>query len=125
MDSEVTFLMLIEMAFKNHGLLVSKRMAISEAEKRSGRTLREISGGFITKGITVSVAIRVGEPAQELVKFLAERPPYQALIWGSSEALPLQGSSERRHWITRVVNTLECPIFTVSSKEHPGLTNRI
>ena len=119
MDSEITFLMLVEMAFINHSLLGSKRRAIGHIETHLGGMLSELSAEFIKKGISVSVAIRVGAPDQELLKFLAERLPFQAVIWGSSQDLPDAGSSQPYHWIGKVTDTLECPLYTVSNKTDP------
>ncbi len=120
MDSEISFLMLVEMAFINHSLLGSKRKAIEGIETRLGTKLGELSSEFLKKGITVSTAIRVGELAQELMKFLAERMPFQAIIWGSHEELPRPEGPSQSHWIRKVTGTLECPLFTVSSKIQPG-----
>jgi len=119
MDSEVTLLMLVEMAFLDRSYLGSKRSAISHLEKRMGQMLTDFSAEFLKEGIAVSAALRVGDPAQELLKFLAERPPFQVIIWGSDEALPEGGSSRRGHWLAKVAGTLECPLYTVSSKARP------
>jgi len=116
MDSETTLLMLVEMAFKNRSFLGSKRSAIKELEKRIGDLLAGLSADFLNEGLAVSAALRVGDPAQELLKFLAERPPYQVIIWGSDEVLP-EGSPWRRgHWMGKVAGTLECPVYTVGSR---------
>ena len=119
MDSEVTLLMLVEMAFINHSLLGSKRKAIGEIETRLGVVMSEVSAEFIKKRIAVSIAIRVGDPPQELLKFLAERLPFQAVIWGSNEDMPGSDASAQHHWIKHISGTLECPLFTVSSKNQP------
>jgi nucleotide-binding universal stress UspA family protein len=118
MDSEVTFLMLVEMAFLDRSLLGSKRRAISHLEKRMGEMFSAFSGEFLKEGISVRAALREGDPAQELLKFLAERPPYQAIIWGSAEALPECGQLRRGHWVNKIAGILECPLLTVSSKAH-------
>ena len=117
MDSEVTFLMLVEMAFINHSLLGSKRKAIGRIESRLSDVMSEVTAEFIKKGISVGIVIRVGDPPQELLKFLAERLPFQAVIWGSSEDIPRAGGPAQNHWIKNITGSLECPLFTVSSKE--------
>lgn len=116
MDSEVTFLMLIEMAFRDRSFLGSKRSAIRQLENRMGEMLTSLSAEFLNHGVAVSVALRVGDPAQELLKFLAERPPFQVIIWGSDEALPESGPRRRGHWISKVAGTLECPFYSVGSR---------
>ena len=119
MDSDVTLLMLIEMAFLDRSYLGSKRNAISHIEERMGKTLGNLTARFFKEGIAISTALRVGNPAEEFVKFLAGQPPFQALIWGSSESLPEGGQFPKGHWIRKVASTLECPLLTVSSRGHP------
>jgi len=119
MDSEVALLMLVEMAFLDRSFLGSKRMAMTLLEKRSGEMLGGISSDFLKEGISVRVALRVGDAAQELLKFLAERPPFQAVIWGSSEDLPYGGQLRRTHWLGKVADTLECPLLAVISRAQP------
>ena len=117
MDSEVTLLALVEMDFKHRSMIESRRKTINQIKGRMGDVLSGLSAEFVKNGIPVSVAIRVGDPAQELLKFLAERLPFQTIIWGSSEDPPdLQGLN-RRHWMRQVMETLECPLVTVSSRK--------
>jgi len=116
MDSEVALLMLVEMAFADRAFLGTKRNSIRLLEARIGKALGELSSGFLENGIPVSVALRIGDPAQELFKFLAERPPFHAVIWGSHEMLPHGARQRRRHWIERVSDSLECPLLEVTGK---------
>lgn len=116
MDAEVALLMLVEMAFLDRAFVGSKRSAMRDLEARTGRRLGDLSSEFLKRGIPVSVALRVGDAAQELLKFLAERSPFQTLIWGSSEDLP-EGSQQRRsHWIRKVLDRLECPLVAISGR---------
>jgi hypothetical protein len=127
MDSEVAFLMLVEMTFMDRAFLGSKRNAIRALESHMGEILADLSSEFLREGITVSAALRVGDAAQELLKFLAERPPFQAVIWGSSEDLPHRGQSRRTHWMAKVAPSLECPLLGVTSKvkpKHPDTGNK-
>ena len=116
MDSEVALLMLVEMAFADRAFLGSKRNSIRMLEARIGKTLGGLSSGFLERGISVSVALRIGDPAQELVKFLAERPSFHAVIWGSHETLPHRNRPRRRHWIEKVSDSLECPLLEVTGR---------
>ena len=118
MDAEVSFLMLVEMAALDRTWLGSSRGAISELDDRVGRQMAELSEQFLRAGIATSAALRVGDPKQELFKFLAERPPFQVLIWGSHEELP--GGASRGHWMNTVAASLECPLWTVSSRRPAG-----
>ena len=119
MDSEVALLMLVEMTFLDRAFLGSKRNAIQGLESRMREILGNLSSGFLREGISVSTALRVGDAAQELLKFLAERPPFQAVIWGSSEVLPDGSQSRRTHWMGKVAPSLECPLLGVTGKVKP------
>ena len=117
LGAEVTLLMVVEMAILDQTWLGSKRSAISNLDDKVSRQLSPIAAEFLRGGIEASVALRVGDPAQEFVKFLLERPPFQGVIWGSGQHLP---GSVRNHWMARVADSLECPLWTVSSRKHPG-----
>jgi hypothetical protein len=118
MDSEVVLLMLVEMPFPDHVYLGSKRNAIRSLESRMGKMAGALTSEFLKEGVSVSVVLRVGDAAQELLKFLAERPPFHAVIWGSDEDLPELNHPRRRHWMGKVADTLECPLLAVSGKAH-------
>ena len=122
MDSEITLLMLVEMPFSDRAFIRSKRHAIKDLEERMGKVLSECSAEFLKQGIVVSAALRIGAPHQEFLKFLAERPPFHIIIWGSSDDRPGEGQSLKNHWIGRVAGNLECPLVTVSGKGGGKLT---
>jgi nucleotide-binding universal stress UspA family protein len=111
MDARVTVLMLVPMSFVGRIFLGAQRKALARIETRAERILTRAIADFIHQGSEVASALKVGEPSQELLKFLADRPPFQAIIWGSGPDLPGRG-----HWINRVSGTLECPLLTVSRK---------
>ncbi|RJR26651.1 MAG: universal stress protein [Desulfobacteraceae bacterium] len=117
MDSEVTLLMLMEMAFLEKSLLGAKRATLMEMEKRMAKKLSQWGNEFLKKGITLSTAIRVGSPPEEFLKFLAERPPFQSIVWGSGEDLQESGQAAKIHWLSRVAGNLECPVVTVGRKK--------
>jgi len=111
MDAKTTLLMLVPMRFAGRTHLVSQRSVLNRIEERAADLLSHASTPFLQQGLEVSSAIRVGDPGQELLKFLADRPPVQAIIWGSGTDLPGKG-----HWITRATGNMECPLLTVSKK---------
>jgi nucleotide-binding universal stress UspA family protein len=119
MDCEVTFLMLVEMAFLDKPQLGQKRHEVIGLEERARGVLRDLVAGLIQDGLTVSAALRVGDPAQEMVKFLAESPPFQVIVWGSGDELPDAGKGGRSHWLTKVAGALECPLLTVQPRQRP------
>jgi nucleotide-binding universal stress UspA family protein len=114
MDDRVTLLLLVTATFQGNPLPGSKHDTRNGAESRAAKLLNRYSESFIQHGLEVSSAYRVGEPSQELLRFLADRPPFQAIIWGSSPDLP--GKS---HWLSRVSANLQYPLLTVRKKEHP------
>jgi hypothetical protein len=117
MDSDVTFLMLMEMSFPNRLSIDSKRKAIIKLESRISKILADMSSELLKQGIPVSVAIRVGDASQELLKFLAERPSFQTVIWGSDEVLPYTSHGRKTHWLAKVADTLECPLIAVGRQK--------
>jgi len=112
MDARVSFLMLINMSFLGRFFLDAKRSALKRTEDRAAHLLAETAEKFIQQGIEIRSAFRIGEPAQELLKFLADHAPFQAIIWGSTPELPGKG-----HWIARASVSMECPLISVSKKE--------
>ncbi|HKK91519.1 MAG TPA: universal stress protein [Desulfobacteraceae bacterium] len=116
-DATVTLLMIVPMSFVGRTLIGPKRNTIRNIEIRAGKSLSECLQPFIQEGIDVNSALKIGDPGQELMKFLADRPPFQSIIWGSGRKLPHKGRGVGRHWISKVVDNLECPLLTVSKKE--------
>ncbi len=115
-DARATLLMLVPMVFAGRTVLGPRRNDLKKIENRNGKILSECSQSLIASGIEVSSALKIGDPAEELIKFLADRPPFQAIIWGSGQDLPSRGIAAGRHWIGRVAGSLECPLLTVSRK---------
>ena len=115
-NARVTFLMLVYMSFSGSNLLAVKRLDLKKTGTRVNRLLSECSAPFLANGLNVNSALRIGDPAQELLKFLADRPPFQAIIWGSSQDLPFAYRSSERHWLGRVTKSLECPLLTVKKR---------
>lgn len=111
MDARVTLLMLVPMTFVGRIFLGAQRKALSRIEKRAEEVLTRAVADFLQQGTEVATALKVGEPSQELLKFLADRPPFQAVIWGGGPDLPGKG-----HWLARASGNLECPLLTVSRK---------
>jgi len=125
MDSEVTLLMLVEMPFQDGSHLAPKRTAIIELEKRMSTVLSKCSSELLKKGLVVSTALRIGMPAQEFWKFLAERSPFQVVIWGSGDELAERGPVPKNHWISKLAGKLECPLMTVTDKELKGIESEM
>ena len=115
-ESRVTFLMLVAMSFSARDFLGAKRNALQKIEAKAGKLLAELTETFIQKGLETISALRIGDPSQELLKFLADRPSFQAIIWGSGEDLPFAGKITGKHWLCNLAVSLECPLLTVTRR---------
>ncbi|MBN2419458.1 MAG: universal stress protein, partial [Deltaproteobacteria bacterium] len=120
MDSNVTFLMLMEMTFPNRLSIDSQRKSIQKIESRISKILGEMSSELLKQGIPVSVALRVGDASIELLKFLAERDSFQTVIWGSDEKLPDSSHGRKTHWMAKVAGILECPLIAAGGLKGEG-----
>jgi hypothetical protein len=116
MDAKVAFLMLVAMSFSTPGAIRDKRNTLHQIETRVGKLLAELTESFIQKGIEISSALKIGEPSQELLKFLADRSSFQAIVWGSGQDFVSMGKVKGKHWLQRLDGNLECPLLTVSRR---------
>ena len=116
-NARVTLLMLVSMSFSGANLLGARRNALRKIGPRAHRLLDQFSEPFSRNGLEVSSSLKIGDPAQELLKFLADRPPFQAIIWGSGQDLHFTGrGTGGHHWLRRVMTSLECPLLTVKKR---------
>jgi len=115
-DARVTFLMLVTMSFSSFDFLGTKRKVLQEIETRTGKLLAQLTEIFIQKGLETSAVLRIGDPPQELLKFLADRPSFQAIIWGSGQDLLFTGRAKGKHWLSHIAGNLECPLLTVTRR---------
>lgn len=116
-DAKVTLLMLVPMSFNGRKVIGPQRNTIRNIEIRSSKILSDCLQNFIKDGIEVYSALKIGNPAQELMKFLADRPPFLSIIWGSGQDLPDRVRGSQRHWLSKVTGSLECPLLAVSKRE--------
>lgn len=116
-DAKITLLLLVPMSFDGRTIISPHRNTLRNVEMRAGKLLSDCFQIFIREGIEVSSALKIGDPAQELMKFLADRPPFQCIVWGSGRDLPDIGRGGPRHWISKVAGSLECPLLAVSKRE--------
>jgi hypothetical protein len=66
-------------------------------------------------GISVEAEIRMGDPASELMKFLAGLRSVDTIIWGGHLDMGTHRLN-KAHWFTRMKDTLECPVVVPSRK---------
>lgn len=116
-DARVTVLMIVPMSFQGRTTIGPKRSALKQIEVKAGKVLSQCSERFIKRGIEVGSALKIGDPGTEFMKFLANRPAFQAIVWGSGYDLPDKVKGNQYHWLSRLVVNLECPLLTVSKRE--------
>jgi hypothetical protein len=116
MGSGVALLMLVALRSSDAASLGNARNVLHTARQGAGKLLDAISEEFTSHQIAVSTTLRVGDPRRELIKFLAERPPFSVVIWGSDESLPGRDQRGHVHWMEKAAETLECPLYAVSHK---------
>jgi len=68
-------------------------------------------------GIESEAVLRQGDPASELLKFLAASRPCQTVVWGGNEAF-VRGrrTPVRGHWLERVREELDCALVVPALK---------
>ena len=82
--------------------------------------LKEIQGS----GIEAVGALRQGDPSSELLKYLAEYEPFQAVVWGGNEEFLRHSRTPiRSHWLERVREQLDCPLVVPSLKRKRSRTD--
>lgn len=62
--------------------------------------------------VPVRVAVRIGDPRSELVKYLAENNRVQTIVWGGNPNV----ISRKNHWLVQMKDALECPVVTPYKK---------
>ncbi len=66
-------------------------------------------------GLGAVGAVRQGDPPSELLKYLAEHRPFQAVVWGGNERFLRRGHQPvRSHWLVRIREELECTLVVPS-----------
>ena len=84
----------------------------NDFEMRARETLE---GPMMSAGqadIPVEAEIRMGDPASELMKFLAGSRSVDTIIWGGIRDVRLN----KGHWLTRMKDMLDCPVVVPSRK---------
>ena len=92
--------------------------ALEEGFQEAESVLNNFLEDSLQRNVKVHGTIRQGDPASELLKYLAESRPFQAIIWGGKEQLLRnKGIPVRTHWLEQIRKKLECPLVVPSLKE--------
>jgi hypothetical protein len=69
-------------------------------------------------GLEAVGVVRQGDPPSELLKYLAEHRPFEAVVWGGNEAFLRRRRLPRRgHWLERIREQLDCTLVVPSLKD--------
>jgi hypothetical protein len=91
-----------------------KQEALCEAGKLVVKACLEEMQGL---GVEAVGVVRQGDPSSELLKYLAEHKPFQAVVWGGNEVFLRQRRTPiRTHWLQRIREQLECTLVVPSLK---------
>ena len=122
MEAELHVLMLLRTEQLPDGEVPETILADIETTFRDGnRALEDCLRRIRRAGVEADGAVRQGDPASELLKYLAESKPFQAVVWGGNERF-LRGKNTpvRTHWLERVRKNLDCPLVVHSWKGRQG-----
>lgn len=89
----------------------------SERESKALEALRSVMDELGDTGLSVDMGARSGEPFSEMMKYLAEQGPFQAVVWGGDRGLLEEKARRNRsHWLLKVRDMLGCPLVVPSKR---------
>jgi hypothetical protein len=92
-----------------------------QREKRLKSTppLEEFLQEVRRAGLDAVATLRSGDCVSELLKYLAECEPFQAVVWGGSKQVlrSPKGDLLRHHWLERVRSEIRCPLVIPSLRK--------
>lgn len=111
MKACITILLLLRLDFESERINGSDLKDIQELSDAGDRAVSQWLEKMSSEGTEGVGIVRVGEPASELLKFLAEGMEFDTVIWGGDRAI-VGGRRLRlgEHWMTRIMDKLGCPM---------------
>jgi hypothetical protein len=101
---------------KGAGLTETEPKKLQSREEAES-VLRHLISELEASDLETVGAIRQGDPSSELLKYLAEHQPFQAVVWGGNEAyIGRKRTPLRTHWLERVREQLDCTLVVPSRK---------
>lgn len=94
-------------------ILAGRETTCSRGESVLKACIEEIRAA----GLDAEGSVRQGDRPSELLKYLAEHQPFEAVVWGGNEAflrrrrVPIRG-----HWLERIREQLDCTLVVPSLK---------
>lgn len=88
-----------------------------EARKKAESVVNDCVDEIRGCGLETAGTVRQGDPSSELLKYLAENQPFQAVVWGGNETfLRRRRTPVRTHWLERIRDQLDCTLVVPSLK---------
>lgn len=117
-DADVHFLLLLRpdpYLPESNGNITSVAANLDELTTRSqqllSRYLEDTQARVGDVGV-VQATVRVGDPASELLKFLAANPVPFCVVWGGNKDIFASGKLKKHsdHWLAKVQDSITCPV---------------
>ncbi|MFH1539683.1 MAG: hypothetical protein ABIH66_12060 [bacterium] len=110
-EAEVIVLVLIRAEFDKGGSGGSDEDFLRDLQTRGEAIMGECLVSLNGMGIKARGVVRVGEPASEAMKFLAEDHALHSVVWGGDHKLPVGSRLKTgEHWIAMLKDKLDCPL---------------
>lgn len=101
-----------------HALVLADSGASSAERGRADKALERMTCAAKSDGISFSGRAVFGDPASELIKYLAVSPGTRFLVWGGDPGvLKESGKKHQNHWLARIRGQLDCPIAGAVGKK--------
>lgn len=101
-----------------HALVLADSGATEADRGRVAKALEGILGSAKADGISATGRAVFGDPASELLKYLATSHGTRCLVWGGDPSVVREGGRKyQNHWLARVRGQLDCPIAGALGKK--------
>jgi hypothetical protein len=109
MDFSVVILMILSQPVSAAG--AERENPGGELRARAEQAVRESVEAIKKAGLPVEIQLKIGDPASELIKFLAGPMRFQTIIWASEpDLMNKKRAGARFHWLVKIKDVVECPV---------------
>lgn len=85
----------------------------TDQDGEARRMARDLRG----TGLVTTFETKDGDPRSELIKYMATRPAFLAVVWGGPDDVILEQGRASAHWLALVRDELGCPLVTMQKKK--------
>ena len=113
METGLVFLMILPLTKSEFTTRVPNAPLLEndELEDQIKRELTTAMDQAQKAGLKAEAVVKMGEPASELMKFLAQQGSFQAIVWGGKDIPRHKKSLHKDHWLAKIQEELECPLL--------------